>query len=132
MSARRPLLFSGLAGWAGGVLFFLGIAWAQDSAHLPVPLQGWLAAAAFIFCLAFSIAEMPIMVFGLKKMSAEPGGGSPTALMATNAFYAFFASAYAVVFLLLTGSVLLAAALVGLGVIRLGSSLVFVLPRSGK
>jgi len=131
VSARRPLLLSGLAGWAGGALFFLGIAWVQHSAHLPVPLKGGLA-AAFIFCLAFSIAEMPLMVFGLRKISSGTGGGSLTDLMATNAFYTFFASVYAVLFVLLTGSVLLGAALVGLGVIRLVSSLIFVRPPSGK
>jgi hypothetical protein len=35
-------------------------------------------------------------------------------------------------FVLLTGSVLIGAALVGLGVIRLLSSLIFVRPESGK
>ena len=55
------------------------------------------------------MAEIPLMVVGLKKLAADPKQTSSTLLALTNAFYVFFASVY-------------------LGGVRLISSLLFVRP----
>ena len=129
---RKALLISGFAGLVGAALLFVGTAWGQASADMPILVRGWLVAPALLVFLGLSLAEIPVMVFGLKKIGSAAPDNSPTALALANAFYVFFASVYAVMFLLLTGLVFLGAALAGLVVIRFFSSLLLVRPSSAE
>ena len=126
-SLQGLLLISGVVGLAGNLLFFLLVVWLQVQ-FVPVLLSGWLALFPLSLCLGLSVAEIPLMVVGLRKLAADPKQTSSTLLALTNAFYVFFASAYAGMFVLLTGSIALGMGLSALGGVRLISSLLFVRP----
>jgi hypothetical protein len=80
----------------------------------------------FVVILAgFSLAEIPIMVFAMRRLLVERRGNHAIVL-ALNALYVFFATVYGVPLLLLTGDVGWGLALCSLGILRLVSSLIFV------
>jgi hypothetical protein len=74
---------------------------------------------------AISLAEIPIMVFTMRRLGVERPGNRRIVL-GMNALYVFFAAVYGVPVLLLTGSLIWGLALCGLGVVRFTFSLVFV------
>jgi hypothetical protein len=73
----------------------------------------------------FSLAEIPIMVFAMRRLLIERQGNR-IIVLALNALYVFFAAVYGVPVLLLTGDIGWGLALCSLGILRLVSSLVFV------
>jgi hypothetical protein len=95
---------------------------------VPALLTGWLALFPLALCLGLSVAEIPMMVFALRKLAADSKQTSATLLVLTNAFYVFFASVYAGMFVLLTGGITVGAGLSALGIVRFVSSLLFVRP----
>lgn len=125
MKEQQLLLLSGLAGLACNVVLFLSVALFQRWFLAPL-LAGWLAVIPLVFCLGLSVAEVPIMVVGLRKLAVDPKRKSFGLLAFTNALYVAFAAVYASLFVLLTGKVLIGAALSALGVVRLISSIIFV------
>ena len=125
MTGHGLLLISGVVGLAGNLLFFLLVAWLQVQS-VPVLVSGWLTLLPLLLCLGLSVAEIPLMIVGLRKIAADPKQTSSTLLAITNAFYVFFASVYAGMFVLLTGSIVVGAGLSALGGVRLLSSLLFV------
>jgi hypothetical protein len=102
----------------GGALFFSR---GGSMAPLASGLATWLL---LFFLLFFSLAEMPVMIVGMRHM-VRSSGGRRLALL-TNAAFTFFAAVYAVPFLLLTGRIAISLALAGLSLIRLAGALLFV------
>jgi len=125
MKEQQLFLLSGLAGLACNVALFLSAMLFQRWFLAPL-LVGWLAAIPLVFCLSLSVAEIPIMVVGLRKLAVDPKRKSFALLAFTNALYVCFAAVYAGLFVLLTGKVLIGAGLSALGIVRLLSSLIFV------
>jgi hypothetical protein len=74
---------------------------------------------------AFSLAEIPIMVYAMRRLLVERQGNH-VIVLALNALYVFFAAVYGAPVLLLTGDIGWGLALCSLGILRLVSSLVFV------
>ena len=131
---RRDLLLTGLGGLLLAALLAAGAAWLVTSRSikppLPYPLLTWILTASFG---AFSLAEIPLMVFALRRLEVErrPGGGAAgqgnrPAVLGLNVLYVFFAAVYALPVMLLTGSLGWGLALCGLAVVRLVTSLYFV------
>ena len=89
---------------------------------LPYPSVTLLLALVFG---GFSLAEIPVMVFALRRLLIERQGNRGVVL-ALNALYVFFAAVYGLPVLLLTGSLGWGLALCGLGAVRLASSLLFL------
>lgn len=126
MRIPAPLLFSGIIGLGGNFAFFLSASLFQTH-FVPVLLHGWMALLAFLFCLTFSLAEIPMMIFALRKLAGGSQGASQQhALVLTNVFYVLFAAVYAGIYVLLTGEVVVGGGLSALGIVRFFSTLCFV------
>lgn len=123
---RHNLIVSGLAGLiVCGLLAFVGT-WLVTN-HiliplLPIPLIALLTAIIFGI---FSLAEIPLMVFAIRRLAIERPENRGV-VMGLNAFYVFFAAVYGLPVLLLTGSVAWGLALCALGLVRFMASLLFV------
>jgi hypothetical protein len=127
VARRYPLLISGVVGLVCNVLFFSLVAWTRER-FVPVIFDGWLVLLPLSLCLGFSVAEIPIMVFGLKRMASGRSPASLVLIALTNACYVFFAAVYAGIFVLLSGAIIVGAGLSALGLVRFVSSLLFVRP----
>jgi hypothetical protein len=57
----------------------------------------------FLFLIFFSLAEIPVMIFGMRRMAASLNPKAKYVVLITNAGYTFFASVYAAPFILLAG-----------------------------
>jgi hypothetical protein len=91
------------------------------------PLLPFRAVTALLtFMLAgFSLAEIPLMVYAMRRLLLERQGNH-VIVLALNALYVSFAAVYGVPLLLLTGDVGWGLALCSLGILRLVSSVIFV------
>ena len=100
----------------GGALFVL-----QRSGLSPLVTgrAGTLALLGFV--LFFSLGEIPMMLFALRRLTASAAGVRPA--IVTNAAFTFFGAVYAAPFLLLTGQVEVSLALAGLCLVRLAGAL---------
>jgi hypothetical protein len=87
-------------------------------------VSGWATWLLLVFLLTFSLAEIPLMVFGMRQLAGGPSGGR--LLFLTTAAFTFFAAVYAAPFLLLTGRVAIGAGLAALSLVRLVSAWWFV------
>lgn len=123
---RRNLWWTGLA----GLIVSLGTAaigaWLAVSGTIPALLThpGITLLLVLVFG-GFSLAEIPMMVFALRRLLIERRGNRGVVL-ALNALYVFFAAVYGLPVLLLTGSVGWGLALCGLSAVRLATSLLFL------
>ncbi|MCB9077212.1 MAG: hypothetical protein H6631_06450 [Anaerolineaceae bacterium] len=128
---RTSLVITGLVGVAGAVgltaVCMLVVIWGWLPVFLDNPLLTW---SLFSLLLFFSLAEIPVMVYAMRRMAA---GGNPRAkylIWLTNTGYTFFAGIYAMPFILLAGSAplpLAAGALLGLlALVRFISTLIFL------
>ena len=100
---RRDLTLFGLVGIGlGASNYFCARAL---SARIPILIQGGISAAiAFVVLLLISLAEMPMMLFGLQQMARS--ATTPRALLiGTFTVFVIFASVYASVFVLITGEI---------------------------
>jgi hypothetical protein len=122
MTLRSRLALSGLAGIAGGAALMGGALFVSQRSGL-TPLitgrTGMLALLAFV--LFFSLGEIPLMIYALRRLTGSAGGARPA--MLTNAAFTFFGAVYAAPFLLLTGQVEVSLALAGLCLVRLAGAL---------
>ena len=112
----NPILaIFGLVGLLAGAGIYGGAgAFAQ---RLPILLSGVGSAVAFAFLLLISLAELPLMLFGLRYMvrsTTMPRG------FVTAAFTIFvmFAAVYASIFVLVTGEFSWGLALAALSLVR--------------
>ncbi len=89
---------------------------------LPALVQGLAAVVVFLFLLGISLAEIPVMLFGLRRMahSATTPGWM---LIATYFIYVTFGAVYASVFALLTTQVVWGLVLVALCLARFVSGM---------
>ncbi|GAB4548900.1 MAG: hypothetical protein Kow0063_43790 [Anaerolineae bacterium] len=116
-------LSGGLGLVGGAVLTGVALFLWQQIIQNPLLTRGWVW-LLLAFLLGFSLAEIPIMVIGMRHMLGSSAGVRLAIL--TNAAFTLFAAVYAAPFLLLTGRVAIALALAGLGLVRLAVSLWFV------
>jgi hypothetical protein len=127
MSRLRPLvLLSGSLGLLACALL-AGFAAQLVARDIIAPLLPFPAVTIlFTLMLAgFSLAEIPIMVYAMRRLLIERHGHHAIVL-ALNALYVFFAAVYGVPVMLLTGDIGWGLALCSLGILRLVSSLIFV------
>jgi len=92
---------------------------------LPGAVFAWLL---FLFFGAFALAEIPLMVFALRKMAREESPATRRVAVLLNGVFVFFAAVYALPNLLLaeTRFVWLGLALAATAFLRFGASLLFV------
>lgn len=124
---RNNLIVTGLVGLFGAMLLM--------ALCIIIVAQGWfpilLASSSlvwglFLFLAVLSIAEIPVMIFGMRRILAEANPKAEYVILFTNAAYTFFAAAYAAPFILLTGGIWPGLALAGLTLARFASSITFL------
>jgi hypothetical protein len=100
---QRNLFLAGLLGLLLGIAIYAGACFV--STRLPILLQHPIVAGAtFLFFLALSAVEIPVMFFGLRQIARS--ATTPRAiLISTFAIFVMFASVYASIFVLLTGQI---------------------------
>jgi hypothetical protein len=87
-------------------------------------VTGWATWLLLAFLLAFSLAEIPTMIFGMRYLADSAAG--KRLVVPINAAFTFFAAVYALPFLLLTGRTGIAVALAALSLVRFAGGLCFV------
>ncbi len=122
---RRKLLLAGVAGLVGGAILAWLSALIVRRELIPILIGGRWAGAVFAFLLALSLAEIPLMVYGLRKIVVTDTPGLDWAAAVTNSAFVAFAAVYGGAFILLTGRIGWGLALCGLGLVRFGASLIF-------
>ena len=115
---RSSVVITGLIGLVAGILLTALCLYVMIAGFIPVilirPLFVW---GLFFFLLFFSLAEIPVMIYGMRSIAANDNPRAKNIALITNAGYTFFAAIYAVPFILLAGSstlTLLAGAFLGL------------------
>ncbi len=119
---RVHLLLTGLGGLLlAGLATGLGLGLLATGAIKP-PFS-WLPLTLLLVLIlgGFSVAEIPLMVFALRRLAAERRGNYGVVL-GLNALYVSFAVVYGLPVLLLTGDLAWGLLLCGLSLVRLVSS----------
>lgn len=123
---RRKLVLSGLAGLLTGALLASGSAWLVMSGKLRPPFPYRIVEVALVILLGgLSLAEIPLMLFALRRISTNQERNARTAAT-LNGFYVLFAAVYGVPVGLLTGNVTWTLFLSAFCIIRFATSLAFV------
>jgi len=131
---RRDLLLTGLGGLLLAALLAAVAAWLVTSGNLKPPLPHPLIASILGATFgAFSLAEIPLMVYALRRLEIErrpaaggAGHGNRPAVLGLNALYVFFAAVYGIPVILATGSLGWGLGLCGLALVRLATSYILV------
>lgn len=128
---RRSIFWTGLTGLAGAMLLTAASLFVMIQGLIPAVLQRPLFVwGLFLFLLTFSVLEIPLMIFAMRRMAASPNPRARTVVLLTIAGYTFFAAVYALPFILLTGnsSTQLTAGLLlaSLSLVRFISAMVFL------
>ncbi|MDX1523652.1 MAG: hypothetical protein R3264_18635 [Anaerolineae bacterium] len=125
--SRSAVLLTGLVGVIGAVIVTGLSILVITGGWIPIlvtdPLYGW---GIFLFLAAFSIAEIPVMIIGMRRIADSENARARIVALITNAGYTFFAAAYAIPFILLTGRLWSGSALAAFSLVRLISSMVFL------
>jgi len=124
MKLRSQLVLSGGLGMVGGAALMGGALFLWQRLGLKPLVSGWATWLLLAFLLTFSLLEIPLMVFGMRQLARGIARGR--LLYLTTAAFTFFATVYAVPFLLLTGRVAIGAALAALSLVRLVSAWWFI------
>jgi hypothetical protein len=123
---QRNLLLSGLAGLLACGLLATAAAWLSTGGVVKAPLPYPALTLLFVLIFGgFSLAEIPLMVFAMRRLLIERQENYRFVL-GLNALFVFFAAVYGTPVLLLTGNLTWGLALCGLGIVRLAASLLFV------
>ena len=123
---RARLLLSGLGGLlVAGIATGVGIALRAGGAVEPPFSFLPLTLLLVVIFGGFSLAEIPLMVFALRRLAMERRGNAGVVL-GLNALYVFFAAVYGLPVLLLAPELAWGLALCALSLVRLASSQLFV------
>jgi hypothetical protein len=87
------------------------------------PLYGW---GLFLFLLIFSVAEIPVMIFGIRRIASNTNPRANYVALLLNVGYVFFAAVYAAPLILLTGWLGLGTILAALSFVRFISGIVYL------
>ena len=128
---RTSLISTGLAGVVGAVLLTGLAITIVASDWIPIFITNLVIIwTIFLFLFILSVAEIPVMIFSLRRIAASDNPKAKYLILLTNVGYTFFAGVYAVPFILLAGKStieLVAGAFLGaLTLARFGSILIFL------
>ena len=93
----------------------------------PWALQGTAQLAVYLFLLGLALAEIPLMVAGLRAM-ARSETRADWILYSGNLAFVFFAAVYALIFILITNRLDLGLTIAGTGLLRLIAGVIWVRP----
>jgi hypothetical protein len=125
--SHRHLLLTSSGGLVGAVLLTALCLFIVDQGWVsPLITNATYAIAIFLFLGFFSLAEIPVMLFGIRYIAAGSDPNAPAIALFTNAIYIFFATIYAAPYILLTGEFWGGILLSGLSILRFISTMVFL------
>lgn len=129
--SRSNMIVTGLVGVMGGIFLTALCVFIVTTGWLNPPLgQPEYVIGLFLFLFIFSVLEIPVMVFAIRRMLASVNPRARYVAMFTNAAYTFFAAVYAAPFILLAGQttpkLMLGVGLSALSLIRFISTVVFL------
>jgi predicted small integral membrane protein len=84
----------------------------------------------FLFLAVFSVAEIPLMIYGLRSIAASANPRAGIIVLITTAGYTLFAAVYATPLILLTENLWAGVALAGLSLVRFISAVTFLPPKT--
>jgi hypothetical protein len=128
---RSNTIVTGLVGVMGGIFLTALCVFIVKAGWLNPPLsQPEYVFGLFLFLFIFSVLEIPVMVFAIRRMLASVNPKARYVAMITNAAYTFFAAVYAIPFILLAGQsnsrLMIGVGLSALCLIRFISTVVFL------
>ena len=125
--SRLSVVLTGLIGLVGAILFTAFCILIIVQGWIPIiltsPLIVW---GLFIFLAIFSVAEIPMMIFGMRRIASSANPRAKYVTLLTNTGFTFFAAVYAAPFILLTGNIWAGTALAALSVARFIAAIVFL------
>ena len=123
---RRNLILAGIGGLLACLLLAVVSTLVVVSGLLSPPLPHRTVTLLLVIILGgFSVAEIPVMIFTMRRLSAERADNQRL-VVGLNALYVFFAAVYGIPVSLITGSMGWGLALCALSIARFISSLAFV------
>ena len=127
---RISIALTGLVGLIGAVVVTVFCVVVATQAWYPTIItNSWIVLGLFLFLALFSVAEIPVMIYGLRSIASSANPRANVIVLITTGGYTFFAAVYAAPFILLTGNLWAGAALAGLSLVRLISAITFLPPR---
>lgn len=131
MMNQPSFILTYLIGLVGAILLTAICLMVMVTEYIPLLLVNpMIIGGLFAFLFGLSVAEIPVMVFGLRAMSHSSNPNAKYALWFTQAAYPFFAGVYAGVFILLTGYLSLGTLLGALSILRFISAMLFLRPKN--
>ncbi len=125
--SRRSIVLSALIGLLGAVVLTALCLFVMAKGWIPVlitnPIFLW---AIFLFLVFFSVAEIPVMVFAIRRIADSANPKAKYVALLANVGYTFFGAVYAVPFIFLTGRLGLGAAMAALCFVRFLSVVIFI------
>jgi len=126
MSRLRVTVIS-LIGLIGAIALTAGCLFIMQSGVVPILVTNTLLIfIVFAFFGVISVAEIPLMIFGMRQMEVSVNPKAQYALFLTIMGYSFFAGFYAACFVLLTGHFWAGIALASLGFVRFLTTIMFI------
>lgn len=127
LMTRTNIIISGLIGLIGAIIVTIFCIFVVFQSWLPPLLSnGFYLWSLFFFLALFSVAEIPLMLFGMRRIAVGDNPKAAYIVLFTNAAYTLFAAVYAAPFILLTGGILAGSALASLSLARFVSSIFFL------
>lgn len=129
---QHNILITGAIGLLGAVVLtvgcvgVMGMGWVTPRFEQPL-----FVVLFFAFLGAFSVAEIPVMIFGIHKMAQSSSQAARYVAIAANLSYPLFGAVYAAPLILLTGYVWLGVGLSSLSMVRFITAIIF-LPRLAR
>ena len=125
--SRNRIILTGLVGLVGAVILtilcLLVMVWKTLPVLVTNPIYVW---GLWLFLLGFSVAEIPIMIFGIRRIAASANPRAKYVALLVNSGYPFFGAVYAAPFILLTGRFGLGTTLAALSFVRFASAVIFL------
>lgn len=125
--SRNSIILTSLIGLIGAVLVtalcIVVIRWNLIQPLVTDTLYAW---GLLLFLLFFSLAEIPVMIIGIRRINASANPKARYVALLVNAGYVLFAAVYAAPFILLTGWLGTGTTLAALSIVRFASSLVYL------
>ncbi len=125
--SRNSILLTGLVGLVGAMVLTGLCLFVVARGLIPILVaDGLFILGLLLFLLAFSLAEIPVMIIGVRRIGHSVNPRARYVALVVNAGYVFFGAVYAAPFILLTGRLGLGTALAALALVRFLSALLFL------
>lgn len=101
---RANIIWTGLIGLLGAIIVTGMCLFVMNAGLIPVLVHNpFYVYGLLLFLLFFSVVEIPVMIFAMRRMIDSVNPRAKYVALITNTGYTFFAAVYAAPFILLAG-----------------------------